>query len=200
MSEELEKLTGQEYKYGFVTDIESDTVAKGLNEDVIRFISAKKEEPEWLLEWRLKAFRLWQGMTEPHWAHLQYPPIDYQDISYYSAPKQKTAPKSLDEVDPELLETYAKLGIPLKEQEMLAGVAVHAVFDAVCVATAFKDKLKDMAHERKLQVRGIYGEHSKSADGTFEISNRFRLGYSEVQLVQFMIDGVNELMELENQA
>ncbi len=143
-AQDLEKLTGQEYKYGFVTDIESDTVPKGLSEDVIRMISAKKEEPEWLLEWRLKAYRMWLKMVEPHWANVEYPAIDYQDISYYSAPKQKAAPKSLDEVDPELLATYEKLGIPLREQEMLAGVAVDAVFDSVSVATTFKDKLKDL--------------------------------------------------------
>jgi Fe-S cluster assembly protein SufB len=143
-SQDIEKLTGQEYKYGFVTDIESDTVAKGLNEDVIRMISAKKNEPEWMLEWRLKAFRLWQEMTEPHWANITYPPIDYQDISYYSAPRTKDRPKNLGEVDPELLATYAKLGIPLKEQELLAGVAVDAVFDSVSVATTFKGKLKDV--------------------------------------------------------
>ncbi len=143
-AQDLEKLTGQDYKYGFVTDIESDTVPKGLSEDVIRMISAKKEEPEWLLEWRLKAYRMWLKMEEPHWANVEYPPIDYQDISYYSAPKVKDGPKSLDEVDPELLATYEKLGIPLKEQELLAGVAVDAVFDSVSVATTFKDKLKEL--------------------------------------------------------
>lgn len=143
-AQDLEKLTNEEYKYGFVTHIEMDTVEKGLNEDVIRHISAKKEEPEWLLEWRLKAFRLWQTMEEPDWAFVEYPPIEYQDISYYSAPKMKERPKSLDEVDPELLATYEKLGISLKEQEMLAGVAVDAVFDSVSVATTFKEKLSDM--------------------------------------------------------
>jgi Fe-S cluster assembly protein SufB len=143
-AQDLEKLTGGEYKYGFVTDIESDTVPKGLDEDVIRMISAKKNEPEWLLEWRLKAFRIWLKMEEPHWANVEYPPIDYQDISYYSAPKAKDRPKSLDEVDPELLATYEKLGISLKEQEMLAGVAVDAVFDSVSVATTFKGKLNDL--------------------------------------------------------
>ena len=142
--QELRELTGGEYKYGFVTDIEADTVPKGLSEDVIRLISAKKNEPEWLLEWRLKAYRMWLKMTEPHWANLEYSPIDYQEISYYSAPKMKDRPKSLDEVDPELLATYEKLGIPLREQEMLAGVAVDAVFDSVSVATTFKDKLKDL--------------------------------------------------------
>jgi Fe-S cluster assembly protein SufB len=142
---DVEKL-GDRYKYGFVTEIESETAPKGLSEDVIRFISAKKEEPVWLLEWRLQAYAKWQKMNEPNWAKLGYPPIDYQDSYYYSAPKQKDAPKSLDEVDPELLETYEKLGIPLKEQEMLAGVrnvAVDAVFDSVSVATTFKAKLAE---------------------------------------------------------
>jgi Fe-S cluster assembly protein SufB len=138
------ELVNREYKAGFFTDIEADTVAPGLSEDVIRLISAKKDEPAWLLDWRLMAFRYWQTMAEPTWAHVHYPPIDYQAISYYSAPKgRKEAPKSLDEVDPKLLETYAKLGIPLREQEMLAGVAVDAVFDSVSVATTFKEKLKD---------------------------------------------------------
>jgi len=133
------------YKYGFVTDIESDKAPKGLNEDIIRFISAKKNEPEWMLEWRLKAYRHWLTMEEPDWAAVSYPPIDYQDSYYYSAPKSKDdAPKSLDEVDPELLRTYEKLGIPLKEQEMLAGVAVDAVFDSVSVATTYKKKLEEM--------------------------------------------------------
>ncbi|MBR9977897.1 MAG: Fe-S cluster assembly protein SufB [Bacteroidetes bacterium] len=143
-SRELEKLTGGDYKYGFVTDIEADTVPKGLSEDVIRMISAKKREPQWLLDWRLKAYSRWLKMTEPHWAFAHYPPIDYQDISYYSAPKTTDGPKSLDEVDPELLATYEKLGIPLKEQELLAGVAVDAVFDSVSVATTFKGKLNDL--------------------------------------------------------
>ena len=132
-----------DYKYGFVTDIESEKAPKGLSEDTIRFISAKKDEPEWLLEWRLKAFRHWRTLDgrEPTWAKVHYPPIDYQDIHYYAAPKAKTGPKSLDEVDPELLRTYEKLGIPLKEREILAGVAVDAVFDSVSVATTFKEKL-----------------------------------------------------------
>jgi len=142
MGTEAKTLVGREYKAGFVTDIESDTAPPGLNEEIIRLISAKKEEPAWLLDWRLAAFRHWQTMTEPTWAHVHYPPIDYQAISYYSAPKVKEAPKSLDEVDPKLLETYDKLGIPLREQEMLAGVAVDAVFDSVSVATTFKEKLK----------------------------------------------------------
>ena len=139
-----EEFTGNDYEAGFVTDIEADTLPPGLNEDVVRHISAMKEEPEWLLNWRLEAFRHWQTMTEPHWGHVDYTPIDYQSISYYSAPKsQKDGPQSLDEVDPKLLETYAKLGIPLREQEFLAGVAVDAVFDSVSVATTFKGKLKD---------------------------------------------------------
>ena len=134
---------GDRYKYGFVTDIESEQAPKGLNEDIVRFISAVKDEPAWLLEWRLEAFRHWQTMTEPNWAKLGIPMIDYQDAYYYSAPKQKEGPKSLDEVDPELLATYEKLGIPLREQEMLAGVAVDAVFDSVSVATTFKAKLEE---------------------------------------------------------
>ncbi|MQX35372.1 Fe-S cluster assembly protein SufB [Roseospira navarrensis] len=133
------------YKYGFVTDIESDKAPKGLNEDTIRFISAKKDEPAWMLDWRLKAYRHWLTMKEPDWQKVGYPPIDYQDAYYYAAPKSKDdAPKSLDEVDPELLRTYEKLGIPLKEQEMLAGVAVDAVFDSVSVATTYKKKLEEM--------------------------------------------------------
>lgn len=142
---DVERLA-ERYKYGFVTDIESDTAPKGLSEDVIRFISAKKEEPEWLLDWRLAAYRRWLEMREPNWAKLGYPPIDYQDSYYYSAPKEKDGPNSLDEVDPELLATYEKLGIPLREQEMLAGVrniAVDAVFDSVSVATTFKAKLAE---------------------------------------------------------
>lgn len=144
-TEEMEKL-GQrrEYTQGFITDIESDTLPPGLNEEVIAFISQKKGEPEWLLEWRLEAYRLWQTMVAPSWAHLDYPEIDYQAISYYSAPKSKDdAPKSLDEVDPKLLETYEKLGIPLHERAALAGVAVDAVFDSVSVTTTFREKLKE---------------------------------------------------------
>lgn len=136
--------SGDKYKYGFVTEIASDTVAKGLNEDIIKQISQKKQEPDWLLNWRLQAFRFWQKMEEPTWAKLQYDKIDYQDLYYYSAPKQKAVPKSLDEVDPELLSTYEKLGIPLKEQEALAGiVAVDAVFDSVSVATTYRAKLAE---------------------------------------------------------
>ena len=141
---QVEQLANQEYKWGWVTDIESETVPKGLSEDIIRMISAKKREPEWLLEWRLKAFRHWQTMEEPHWPNVAYTPIDYQAIRYYSAPVQKNRPKSLEEVDPELLRTYEKLGIPLREQEWLVGVAVDAVFDSVSVATTFKEKLKEL--------------------------------------------------------
>ncbi len=143
-SENMEELVRKDYEHGFTTEIDADTVPPGLNEDVIAFISQKKGEPEWLLEWRLKAYRHWQTMKEPNWQHLNIDPIDYQAISYYSAPKSKDdGPKSLDEVDPKLLETYEKLGIPLQEQKMLAGVAVDAVFDSVSVATTFKEKLKD---------------------------------------------------------
>ncbi|MEE9552416.1 MAG: Fe-S cluster assembly protein SufB [Gammaproteobacteria bacterium] len=142
-SHDVEELVKKEYEHGFVTDIDSDTLPPGLNEDVIRQISQIKNEPDWLTEWRLKAYRHWLTMSEPTWAHVDYNPIDYQAISYYSAPKSKDdAPKSLDEVDPKLLETYEKLGIPLHEQEMLAGVAVDAVFDSVSVATPFKEKLR----------------------------------------------------------
>jgi len=141
----IETIANQEYKWGFVSDIEADSIPRGLSEDVVRLISAKKHEPEWLLEWRLKAYRHWLTMTEPTWANVHYPKIDYQDIIYYAAPKsKKNAPKSLDEVDPELLRTYEKLGIPLQEREILSGVAVDAVFDSVSVATTFKEKLKAM--------------------------------------------------------
>ena len=140
----IDNLIQQGYKHGFVTDIEADTIPCGLNEDVIRIISAKKNEPEFMLQWRLRAFRHWLTMKEPRWAHVNYQPIDYQAISYYSAPKsKKDAPKSLEEVDPELLKTYEKLGIPLHERALLAGVAVDAVFDSVSVATTFKDKLAE---------------------------------------------------------
>jgi len=144
-ADKVSEITDDSYKYGFVTDIESETAPKGLNEDIIRFISAKKKEPEWLLEWRLKAYRHWLTMDEPEWQKPNFPKIDYQDAYYYSAPKTVgDKPKSLEEVDPELLATYEKLGIPLKEQEMLAGVAVDAVFDSVSVATTFKAKLEEV--------------------------------------------------------
>ena len=141
----IDEVVNQEYKYGFVTNLDADSAPPGLDEGIIRFISAKKEEPEWLLEWRLKAYRHWLQLIEPKWAHVSYPPVDFQDICYYSAPKQKTdGPQSLDDVDPELLETFEKLGIPLHERAALAGVAVDAVFDSVSVATTFKDKLAEM--------------------------------------------------------
>jgi Fe-S cluster assembly protein SufB len=140
---QIDQLIAQEYKHGFTTMIEEDTIPVGLNEEVIRLISAKKNEPEFMLEWRLQAYRHWLTMKEPHWAHIQHEPIDFQAISYYSAPKSKKSLQSLDEVDPELLATYEKLGIPLNEQKLLAGVAVDAVFDSVSVATTFKEKLAE---------------------------------------------------------
>jgi Fe-S cluster assembly protein SufB len=150
--EQVRRIDVDQYKYGFVTDIESEKAPKGLDEDTVRFISAKKNEPEWMLAWRLEAFRRWLTMREPKWARVDYPAIDYQDMYYYSAPTKKPGPKSLDEIDPEILKTYAKLGIPLREQEILAGVerpegaysrvAVDAVFDSVSVATTFKEELR----------------------------------------------------------
>ncbi|MGO3518052.1 MAG: Fe-S cluster assembly protein SufB, partial [Acetobacter cibinongensis] len=151
--EAVEKLGQSSYKWGFETEIDMDLAPKGLNEDTIRLISARKEEPEWLLEWRLSAYRAWLTMAEPKWAKVSYPPIDYQDLHYYAAPKKKPGPKSLEEVDPELLRTYEKLGIPLHEQALLAGVelpegevartpvAVDAVFDSVSVVTTFRKTL-----------------------------------------------------------
>lgn len=146
MTDKGEKISAEQavsdvYRYGFVTDVDAETAPKGLSEEIIRFISAKKGEPEWLLAFRLKAYRHWQTMVEPKWAMLHYPPIDYQDIYYYAAPKSASEPKSLDEVDPELLKTYDKLGVPLQERALLAGVAVDAVFDSVSVATTFREKL-----------------------------------------------------------
>jgi Fe-S cluster assembly protein SufB len=147
--EQVAALEGDKYKHGFVTEIDQEFAPKGLNADIVRFISAKKDEPDWMLEWRLDAFERWQAMEEPTWAKVHYPRIDYQDLYYYAAPKKKEGPKSLDEVDPELLATYAKLGIPLKEQEVLAGVqgapkyAVDAVFDSVSVVTTFKKELAE---------------------------------------------------------
>ncbi|HEY1243185.1 MAG TPA: Fe-S cluster assembly protein SufB [Bryobacteraceae bacterium] len=181
-SNTIETLANQEYKWGFVTDIEADAIPRGLSEDVVRLISAKKHEPEWMLDWRLKAYRHWLTMKEPAWANVQYPPIDYQDIIYYAAPKsKKDAPKSLDEVDPELLKTYEKLGIPLKEQELLAGVAVDAVFDSVSVATTFKEKLKGMGiifcsfseavHEHPDLVKKYLGSVVPASDNFFAALN-----------------------------
>ena len=142
-SDNIEALIRREYSAGFVTEVDEDSLPPGLSEDIIRRISAKKNEPEFMLQWRLQAYRHWLTMKTPKWAHVHYPPIDYQNIVYYSAPRKKEGPKSLDEVDPKLLETYEKLGIPLQEQEMLAGVAVDAVFDSVSVATTFKSKLAE---------------------------------------------------------
>jgi len=169
------------YKWGFETEIEMEFAPKGLNEDIVRFISAKKNEPAWLLEWRLKAFALWQKMEEPDWAAVNYPRIDYQDIHYYAAPKNKVAPKSLDEVDPELLRTYEKLGIPLKEQERLQGIAVDAVFDSVSVATTFKDRLEkegiifcsisEAVHTHPELVREYLGSVVPQADNYFAALN-----------------------------
>ena len=144
MSSSIEALVSREYQYGFVTDIESDTIPVGLSEATVRLISKKKNEPQWLLDWRLKAFRRWQAMTEPHWSNVKYPPIDYQAISYYSAPKTAKPLGSLDEVDPQLLDTYKKLGISLTEQKLLAGVAVDAVFDSVSVGTTMKEELAQL--------------------------------------------------------
>src|SRR5215212_9679763 len=144
--EQVRRIDVDQYKYGFETLVEMEKAPKGLSEEVIRFISAKKSEPEWMLHWRLDAYKRWLTMTEPHWARISYPKIDYNDLYYYAAPKKNAAPKSLDEVDPEILKTYEKLGIPLREQEILAGVenrvAVDAVFDSVSVATTFKEELK----------------------------------------------------------
>src|ERR1700746_1127634 len=149
--DQVRRIYVDQYKYGFVTDIESDKAPRGLSEDIVRFISAKKNEPEWMLAWRLDAYRRWLTMREPKWAGVDYPPTDYPDIYYSAAPKRKPGPKSLDEIDPEILKTYEKLGIPLREQEILAGVArpagtysrvaVDAVFDSVSVATTFKEEL-----------------------------------------------------------
>ena len=144
MSKDIEQFVNKEYKAGFVTEVDADTLPPGINEEVICTISAKKNEPDFILQWRLDAFRRWQEMSEPTWAHVHYGSIDYQTISYYSAPKsQKDGPKSLDDVDPKIIETYNKLGIPLYEQQMLAGVAVDAVFDSVSVVTTFKEKLAE---------------------------------------------------------
>src|SRR6266446_10822934 len=178
----IEALANQEYKWGFVTEIEADTIPKGLSEDIIRTISAKKNEPGFMLEWRLKSYRHWLTMKEPRWSTVRYPAIDYQDIVYYSAPRTKTdQPQSLDEVDPELLRTYAKLGIPLKEQELLAGVALDAVFDSVSVATTYKGKLAEQGiifgsfseavHEHPDLVRQYLGTVVPTSDNYFAALN-----------------------------
>jgi Fe-S cluster assembly protein SufB len=177
----LEQYANKEYEWGFVTAVEQDMLPPGLDEDTIRQISAKKEEPEWLTEWRLRAYRHWLTMEEPRWANIHYGPIDYQRISYYAAPRSKNRPKSLDEVDPEVLRTYEKLGIPLREQEMLAGVAVDAVFDSVSVATTFKDKLREAGvifcsfseavHEHPELVRRYLGSVVPYSDNFFATLN-----------------------------
>src|SRR3954465_8747134 len=142
--ERVKRIDVDQYRYGFETDIESDKAPKGLSEDIVRFISAKKNEPAWMLEWRLKAYRHWLNMKEPTWANINYPAIDYQDVIYYSAPKQKIAPGSLDEIDPELRRTFEKLGISLEEQKRLSGVAVDAVVDSVSIGTTFKKQLGEL--------------------------------------------------------
>src|SRR5512143_2228705 len=144
MSTALQNLVNQPYKHGFVTDIESDVAPKGLDEDTIRMISAKKNEPQWLLDFRLDAYRHWLGMEEPRWPNVKYPKIDFQAITYYSAPKSKAKLASMDEVDPELLRTFEKLGVPMNERAALAGVAVDVVFDSVSVATTYKEKLAEV--------------------------------------------------------
>ncbi|HLO80336.1 MAG TPA: Fe-S cluster assembly protein SufB [Chitinophagaceae bacterium] len=177
----LEQVTSSEYKYGFVTDIEADSAPKGLSEDIVRFISAKKKEPEWLLEWRLKAYRQWLNMVEPTWPNVHYPPINYQDIIYYSAPKQKIAPNSLDDVDPELRKTFEKLGISLTEQKRLTGIAVDAVMDSVSVATTFKEELGELGiifcsmseavHEHPELVKQYLGSVVPATDNYFSALN-----------------------------
>jgi Fe-S cluster assembly protein SufB len=162
----IEQFVNKEYEYGFVTDVESDAAPRGLSEDTVRLISKKKNEPAWLLEWRLKAYRYWLTMKEPAWPNVHYPKIDFQDVIYYSAPKPpKDGPKSLDEVDPKLIETYKKLGIPLREQERLAGVAVDAVFDSVSVATTFKGKLAEMGI--------IFGSFSEAVQNHPELIQKY---------------------------
>ena len=143
-TDNIEQLANQDYKYGFVTDVDAEAVPPGLNEEIVRMISARKGEPPWLLEWRLKAFRFWRTMTEPRWHNVHFPPVDFQDVIYYSAPKRKPKLESLDDLDPEIKATFDKLGIPLDEQKAMAGVAVDAVFDSVSVATTFKDKLAEL--------------------------------------------------------
>jgi Fe-S cluster assembly protein SufB len=177
----LDDITSREYKYGFVTPIESDKAPKGLNEDIIRFISAKKNEPEWLLEWRLAAYRHWLTMKEPHWAHLHYPPINYQDSYYYAAPKPKKELSSLDEVDPELLKTFEKLGISIDEQKRLTGVAVDIVMDSVSVKTTFKEELAKLGiifcsmseaiHEHPDLVKKYIGSVVPTTDNYFAALN-----------------------------
>ncbi len=178
---DLQEVADREYKYGFVTDIEADTIPPGLSEDVVRLISSRKNEPEWLLDYRLRAYKYWLTMTPPEWSFVKYPPIDYKDIIYFSAPKQKKVLESLDEVDPELLETFNKLGIPLNEQKILSGVAVDAVFDSVSVATTFKSKLAEMGiifgsfsdavHEHPELVKKYLGSVVPHTDNFFAALN-----------------------------
>ena len=177
----IDQVVSQEYKYGFITDIEMDTAPKGLNEDIVRFISAKKNEPEWMLDYRLKAFRYWQKMEEPNWQNFKYPKINYQDIIYYAAPKQKITLDSLDQVDPELLKTFEKLGISLLEQKRLTGVAVDAVFDSVSIATTFKEQLKEKGvifcaiseavHEHPELIKKYFGSVIPYTDNYFSALN-----------------------------
>jgi len=177
----LEQVTTSEYKYGFVTDIEAESAPKGLSEDIVRFISAKKKEPDWLLEWRLKAYRQWLDMVEPKWPNVHYPPINYQEIIYYSAPKQKIAPNSLDEIDPELRLTFEKLGISLTEQKRLSGIAVDAVMDSVSVATTFKAELAELGiifcsmseaiHEHPELIKKYLGSVVPATDNYFAALN-----------------------------
>ena len=181
MSSSVESLVNREYKYGFVTDIDADVAPKGLNEDIVRLISAKKREPAFMLEWRLKAFRGWLKMTEPHWPNVTYPPIDYQDLRYYAAPKTQKPLGSLDEVDPKLRETYEKLGIPLSEQKILAGVAVDAIFDSVSVGTSYKARLAELGivfcsfgeavHEHPDLVEKYLGSVVPASDNFFAALN-----------------------------
>jgi Fe-S cluster assembly protein SufB len=181
MTATVQNLVNQPYKYGFVTNIEADTIPRGLSEDVVRLISAKKNEPEWMLEFRLRAYRHWLTLTEPSWPHVEYPPINYQDIVYYSAPKVSEKKKSLDEVDPELLDTFEKLGIPLSEQKRLANVAVDAIFDSVSVATTFKEKLakdgvifcsmSEAIQEHPELIRRYLGSVVPAADNYFTALN-----------------------------
>ena len=171
----LDEITGSEYKYGFTTDIDTELLHRGLDEDVIRLISRKKEEPEWLLDFRLRAFRHWQTLEMPQWAHLNIPPIDYQDIIYYAAPKQKAGPKSLDEVDPELLKTFDKLGIPLHEQKILSGMAVDAVMDSVSVKTTFKEVLAEKGIIFSSFSDGSFVYIPKGVRCPMELSTYFRI-------------------------
>ncbi|MFT6338842.1 MAG: Fe-S cluster assembly protein SufB, partial [Halioglobus sp.] len=180
-TETLEDYTKSDYKYGFTSNIDTDLIPKGLNEDTIRLISFKKEEPQWLLDWRLEAFRHWETLTEPKWPNVKYPPVDYQDIIYYAAPKQKKTINSLDEVDPELLKTYEKLGISIGEQKRLTGVAMDIVIDSVSVVTTFKEQLSELGiifcsfgeavQEHPELIRKYMGSVVPSSDNFFAALN-----------------------------